>query len=169
MNEILTPRLQLFPLTMAHLQLALRGQELLAAALAFPIVADMAYPAVHRAMQTKVQKMAQADMATHAWYTYWLMVLKANPVAIGMIGFKGAPNVHGEVEIGYGVAPEYERQGYTTEAAQALVAWGLAQPTCHAVIAATYKDNVASQRVLQKIGMTLAQEEETEFIWRITG
>lgn len=167
MDELITTRLRLYPLTVAQLQLALADQNLLSAALALPIVADMAYDAVHRAMQVKVRKMNEAAPADHYWYTYWLMVLRTDAVGIGLVGFKGAPDPYqGEVEIGYGIASEYERQGYTTEAVAALVDWGLARPECNSVIGVTYKENIASQRVLQKVGMELVQTGATELVWR---
>lgn len=167
MNELVTPRLRLFPLTMEQLQLALCDQELLEAELELPIVTDMAYKTIYQAMQAKVQKMMKADPATHHWYTYWLIVLRINPAGVGLIGFKGAPNKQGEVEIGYGIAPEYERQGYMTEAAQALVAWGLVQPECQCVRAITLKSNTASRRVLEKIGLIVDQVRDNDLIWRI--
>src|SRR5262245_59768241 len=39
---------------------------------------------------------------------------------VGSCSFKGPP-VDGMVEIAYGIDPEHQRQGYATEAAQALV------------------------------------------------
>ena len=163
----MTARLHLYPLSMGQLQLALDDQDLLAGALSLPIVADMAYDAVYQAMHAKVKKMAQAPLVMHRWYTYWLMILQSNPVGIGLIGFKGAPNMHGEVEIGYGISPEYEGRGYTTEAAQALVDWGLAQSECRSVRAITLKSNIASHRVLEKTGLTIDQVRDDDLIWRI--
>jgi RimJ/RimL family protein N-acetyltransferase len=46
------------------------------------------------------------------------------------------------------------RQGYATEAARAVVAWGLAQPEMHRVWAVCDVENPASGRVLEKAGMT---------------
>jgi RimJ/RimL family protein N-acetyltransferase len=57
-------------------------------------------------------------------------------------------------EIGYVLARRAWRQGYATEAASAVVAWGLAQPEMHRVWAVCDVENPASARVLEKAGMT---------------
>jgi len=53
----------------------------------------------------------------------WLMKHNADRMVFGSIGFKGKPNNHGTVEMGYGIAAGYRLQGYTYEAAIALVDW----------------------------------------------
>jgi ribosomal-protein-alanine N-acetyltransferase len=42
---------------------------------------------------------------------------------IGSIGFHGAPDDQGRVEIGYRVEPEYRRRGFAREAVQAMFDW----------------------------------------------
>jgi len=46
---------------------------------------------------------------------------------VGSIGFHGAPNEDGQVEIGYHVEPGFRRRGLATEAAFALLAWARAE------------------------------------------
>ena len=57
-------------------------------------------------------------------------------------------------EIGYVLARSAWRQGYATEAASAVVDWGLAQPGLHRVWAVCDVENAASARVMEKAGMT---------------
>lgn len=57
------------------------------------------------------------------------------------------------VEIGYVLARAFWNHGYITEAAQAMVDWALRQPEIFRVWAVCDVDNVASSRVLEKIGM----------------
>jgi RimJ/RimL family protein N-acetyltransferase len=57
-------------------------------------------------------------------------------------------------EIGYVLARSAWRQGYATEAANAVVAWALSQPELHRVWAVCDVENTASGRVLEKAGMT---------------
>ncbi len=57
-------------------------------------------------------------------------------------------------EIGYVLARSAWRQGYASEAASAVVAWGLAQPELHRVWAVCDVENPASARVMEKAGMT---------------
>ena len=81
------------------------------------------------------------------------MVHAAERTVIGDAGFKGKPGSQGMVEIGYSVLPAYRGQGFATEAARALVDWALAQPEVKRIIAECSPDNVASIRILEKLGM----------------
>lgn len=64
----------------------------------------------------------KSDPENRVWYAPWSMVLKDAQEYVGDLGFKGPVKKHA-VEIGYGVLPEYEGQGYTTEAVQAMTQW----------------------------------------------
>lgn len=85
------------------------------------------------------------------WYAPWSMVLTDSREAVGDIGFKGEAKNHA-VEIGYGVRADYEGNGYTTEALQAMTQWAFGQKDVAFVEAETVPDNKASQRVLEKCG-----------------
>ena len=85
------------------------------------------------------------------WYAPWKMTLKDSQEFIGDLCFKGPVKNH-SVEIGYGIQPEYEGRGYTTEALQALTKWAFGQKDVVFVEAETAPDNRASQRVLEKCG-----------------
>lgn len=85
------------------------------------------------------------------WYAPWKMTLKDSQEFIGDLCFKGPVKNH-SVEIGYGIQPEYEEHGYTTEALQALTKWAFGQKDVVFVEAETAPDNKASQRVLEKCG-----------------
>jgi RimJ/RimL family protein N-acetyltransferase len=76
---------------------------------------------------------------------------------VGDAGFL-APPAGGEVELGYAVRPEHRGRGYATEAARALVEWALAQPGVDRVVAEFEHDNVASKRVLERVGMRPVDE-----------
>ena len=91
-------------------------------------------------MRMKLEKMARAQPTQRAWYTYWLLVVRAfpssaAPFGAGLIGFKGFPDANGEAEIGFGIDPACQGQGYTTEAARAMIAWAFQEPACQAVVA----------------------------------
>lgn len=85
------------------------------------------------------------------WYAPWRMTLKSDHTYIGNLGFKGTAHDNA-VEIGYGVLPEYEGKGYTTEAVQAMAQWAFGNSDVIFVEAETEPDNKASQRVLEKCG-----------------
>ena len=84
------------------------------------------------------------------WYAAWKITLRDGNV-IGDLCFKGPPQ-QDEVEIGYGISPAWQGQGYATEAVKAAMDWAFVQTGVTFVTAETEADNGASQRVLEKIG-----------------
>lgn len=86
------------------------------------------------------------------WGAEWKIELNGEGVVIGGIGFKGAPDEKGNVEVGYGIDEAYRRRGYATEAVGGLVRWATTQEGVRCVNAQTEEDNKVSQKVLQKNG-----------------
>ena len=84
--------------------------------------------------------------------------------SVGGIGFKSAPNERGEVEIGYGICHSCQGRGVATEAVVALC--DFAQPRARVVLAETDRENVASQRVLEKSGFQSVNEIDGLIRWR---
>ncbi|WBO65522.1 GNAT family N-acetyltransferase [Streptomyces camelliae] len=80
--------------------------------------------------------------------------------AIGGIGFHGAPDEEGWVEVGYDLAEGARGQGYATEALRTLADWALARDDVRMVIATVEHANVPSQRVVSRAGFTRATVEE---------
>jgi RimJ/RimL family protein N-acetyltransferase len=80
----------------------------------------------------------------------WLITMSDGGAAAGMIDFRLAAS---RAEVGYVLAQRYWGRGLMTEAAGAVVEWVIAQPEIHRVWATVDLDNVASQRVLEKVGM----------------
>ncbi len=91
------------------------------------------------------------DPENRIWYAPWEMVRNDGGESIGDVDFKGPAKNHA-VEIGYGVQPDYEGHGYTTEAVQAMTRWAFSQKDVVFVEAETAPDNKASQRILEKCG-----------------
>jgi RimJ/RimL family protein N-acetyltransferase len=119
------------------------------------------------ALRSKYEKMARLLSRHHPWYTYWLMVTKQDRCGVGMVGFKGKPTSKGDVEIGYATAPDYRDNGYMTEAVAGMVQWAFDQPYCEAVVAETMRENVASHRVLEKVGMVIDGNTKKMIRWRL--
>ncbi len=84
------------------------------------------------------------------WYAVWLIYSKGGE-KIGYLCFKGV-STDGVTEIGYGILPKFCGNGYATEAVGTVVKWALNQPEIKSVIAETDIENIASQKVLKKIG-----------------
>jgi RimJ/RimL family protein N-acetyltransferase len=80
----------------------------------------------------------------------WVIVRKEDNQLLGMVGFR----VDGHrLELGYVLARTYWSRGYMTEAVQALVDWALSQDDIYRVWAVCDLENIASARVLEKVGM----------------
>lgn len=95
---------------------------------------------------------AQEHPEIRELYAMWLMKLKGKPdTIIGDLCFKGLSG-DGMVEIGYGVYPAYERQGYATEAVRAMIDWVIKRDGVKSVEAEADEDNAASLRILEKCG-----------------
>ena len=122
---------------------------------------------IERAVRIKLEKMAHVGLKDHVWFTYWLIVLRESERGIGLVGFKGIPDECGEVDIGYGLTLEYEGQGYMSEAVRSLIGWAFSQKDCAVIAPSTAKTNLASRRVLEKVGMTVYQETAGERFWRL--
>src|SRR5512139_1764939 len=133
MVQIQTRRLQLFPLRLDQLQCYIASPEVLEGELGFKVSREIVTDQLRRAIAMKVARMERADPSEHAWYTYWLIVVKDNLFGAGLAGFKGLPDAQGQVEIGYGIDPAYQNKGYMTEAVQGLIQWAFREPGCRAV------------------------------------
>jgi RimJ/RimL family protein N-acetyltransferase len=70
---------------------------------------------------------------------------------IGLVGM--IREGHGQAEIGWAIGVEHRGQGYATEAARALVAYGVALLGLHRIHADTSTDNLASWRIMERLGM----------------
>lgn len=166
MDIIETPRLRLAPLSERQLGLCLHNLPAFEQDLGISFARDVVDTPVLRALGMKLKKMRQADPSTHVWYTYWLVIVQAENVGAGLVGFKGYPNEDGSTEIGYGISPRFQNQGYMTEAVRGLVEWAFSHPFCETVTATTVK-NPASNRLLQKLGARLVEHGRDSSSWKI--
>lgn len=63
------------------------------------------------------------------------------------------------------IDPEYQKQGYASEAAQRMVEYAFKDLRVKQIIAATQYANLASQNVMKKIGMKLTRNPLPEPTW----
>lgn len=81
------------------------------------------------------------------------IVLKENNILIGGCGIYVSDPDNREGYIGYVLNRYFWGHGYATETAQALLEFGFNQLKLHRIFATCDPDNIASKRVLEKIGM----------------
>lgn len=86
------------------------------------------------------------------WWLY-LFIHPADRALAGMGGYKGPPDEHGMVEIGYQIYEPYRNRGLVTEAAIGLINRAFEHPDVMIVQGHTLAEENASVRVLKKCGM----------------
>ena len=78
--------------------------------------------------------------------------LKTEHAPIGLCGFLKRDYLE-EPDIGFAILPEYERQGFTFEAANALMSYGKNTLNLDRILAITLESNTASRKLLGKLGL----------------
>ena len=86
------------------------------------------------------------------WCRYLLLRQDGRRILIGTFG-AGFPSVdRGESEIGYGLLPAWQRQGFAAEAVTAMLPWLQQRRPIEAFVAQTFPHFYGSVRVLEKCG-----------------
>jgi len=81
------------------------------------------------------------------------VTLRSTGELIGNVGLRQSIPAAHEAEIGYELSPASWGCGYATEAARAMLAFGFSARGLHRIHAYCIAENVASVRVLEKLGM----------------
>jgi [ribosomal protein S5]-alanine N-acetyltransferase len=150
--------IRLYPVTLSQMQARLAGEGSLAG---FAVTEDV-IPSVVLALASQALKAGQSPR----WRAPCLFVSGVPPVAVGSAAFMGEP-VNGRIEVGYGVAPVYAGRGFATAGVRLMVEQALSQPEVEEVYAETAIGNIASKRVMQKIGFTHIGQRESEHDGRV--
>ena len=82
----------------------------------------------------------------------WAVIRKSDEVFIGLCGIRSLPG-HSAPDLGYRLKSQHWGVGYATEAAGAVLHFALHVLGHVRVVAKVLKGNIASIRVLEKIGM----------------
>ena len=91
-------------------------------------------------------------------------VMLHNGSIIGGIGLETIDE--STFEIGWVVSRDYRNKGFTTEAGNALIGYAFEQLSAKKVIAHCDIRNIASEKVMKKLGMTLINDSGTRFYER---
>lgn len=105
-----------------------------------------------------LREAAAAGAGPDPWAFGFAAVHRDEGRVVGSAGFKGPPTAEGVAEVAYAVAPAYERQGYATEAAGALVDFARADGRVRRILAHTLPAEGPSPAVLRKCGFAFAGE-----------
>jgi RimJ/RimL family protein N-acetyltransferase len=108
----------------------------------------------------KPQSRAQTQMRIHAIFDHWeqhgfglcAVVDRAARTFIGFCGLQYLDNTS-EIEVGYRLAKRFWGMGLATEGAGATLRYGFDELGLDRIVAVVHPENVASQWVIQKIGL----------------
>ena len=85
-------------------------------------------------------------------YGRWATFLKNGMQFIGWAGLAYLPEFD-EIDLGYRFSPQYWGMGFATEASQAILTYGFDKLELRQIIAIAMKENKASIKVMEKVGM----------------
>lgn len=172
MENLVTTRLHLVPFKLEVVKVAIMGNAELASFLGLTVLPDWYW---HDDEFSNNLPMIVDILCKYPFQTEWgwgsLIIHKAKNTLIGHVMVKVIPDSTfsptGSLEIGYYIASSYRQQGYASEATKAVVDWALSLPSVQSVTAGCDPDNIASKRVLEKIGMQLVESREKVLVWKL--
>ena len=105
----------------------------------------------HRSVAETEQFLSRCEDVWEKRIAYpWALRLKSDGSFAGML--EARVNQH-SVDIGYVLSPHLWRRGLMSEAVSGLVTWAMNQPELYRVWAVCDWENVASARLLERVGM----------------
>jgi RimJ/RimL family protein N-acetyltransferase len=106
-------------------------------------------PPLDRVQRLVNNQIEQWDKIGYAW---WAVELKSSGRLVGWNGLQYLPETQ-ETEIGYLIDRPLWGQGLTPEAGQVGLRYGFGHVKLGTIIALAHPENVASRRVMEKLGM----------------
>ena len=101
---------------------------------------------IHRKIEEKM------DDYEKYGYGRWITILKEDNQFVGWSGLAYLPEFD-ETDLGYRFLKEFWGRGLATEASRAILAYAFEQLGLEKIIAIAMKENLASIRVMEKVGM----------------
>lgn len=107
-----------------------------------------------------ISKISFKDYDTYG-YGRWAVVHKEDQKVIGFAGLKYLPEMD-ETDIGYRFLPKYWGKGIATEVSKPIIKYGFEQLKLERIIGIAMEQNIASWKVLEKIGLRFYKIDEYE-------
>lgn len=123
-------------------------------------------PDLKEAFESSILPNSKDSNEDRLFYTLWIIIDKKLNVIVGGVLFTGLPTENGEVEIGYGINPEFQKMGYATEMVQLMCKWAFEQKNIKSVTAKTDSGNIPSHKTLLKNQFVKISEDEAGWFWR---
>ena len=89
----------------------------------------------------------------------WAVIEKKSENYLGWCGLKYTPDLD-EFDIGYRLMKKYWNQGFATEAGKACLEIGFNQFNMKSIVGRAMKENLASIKVLEKLGLIMLEERD---------
>ena len=139
---------------------------------------EKSVPAIERWLVWTIDSYRELAGLSQPPYADYAIELKAGGRFIGSVGIvptvvpwgalRGDANdalIRPEIGLFWGILPAFRRRGYATEAGRALLDFLFHQLRVRQVVATTESDNIASQRTMSKLGMTLLHNPLEQPAW----
>ena len=167
-----TARLELVSLSPEAIDALLDGALDRAAALVGAAVSEEWAAATRRPLRYR-QGQLRDDPAVQPWLLRAMVRRRPQPEVVGHIGFHGAPDAAGALEVGYAVLPGHRRQGYAEEAVRALFAWARREHGVRRSVASVSPGNAPSRGLIGKLGFRQTgtrwdDEDGEELVFELT-
>lgn len=111
--------------------------------------------------ESRRQSIAWMRMVSRYWDTggfgFWAVILKETGETIGWSGTWNLQETC-EPEIGFAVAPRFWGRGFATESACVALNYSFNKRRAVKTVAVAMPNNLASRRVMEKLGMRLAEQ-----------
>jgi [ribosomal protein S5]-alanine N-acetyltransferase len=160
-DDIVTPRLSLISATPEMLRSEQAGEGRLGEFIRCVVPTN--WP--HENWEPHVYDFMLTQLAEHpeqlGWHRYVSLISPdGSRTLIGSLGAFTKAGHPSECEIGYGMLPQFEGQGFATEGARALIEYLRCDERIESVIAHTFPSIPASIRVMEKCGMVFDGDGE---------
>lgn len=109
----------------------------------------------------KVQKLVEKQQKhwDEHGYGWWALSLAEGDQLMGWCGLNFLPETS-EIELKYLLAETFWGRGIATEASRVSLKYTLTDTEIDTIIGLVHPENIASQRVLEKVGMSLVERKE---------
>lgn len=162
MDDIVTPRLALRPLTAEIVRAAMGNRDALESLVGARVPDD--WPSDELAEILPIFA-GVFERYPEAAARHRLIILSAERTLIGDLGLRQVAD--DTWELGYSTLPAYRRQGYTFEAARALLDWAITRPSPPRITAECDADNAGSARTLEKLGLREVARDGNTIRWEL--
>lgn len=164
-----TARLQLVPYSPQDMLNLIDGYEQFERSFGLPAAQGLREFFVSGDVSPDWVAMLHTATTADPWLFGFAVIHRESRSVIGTLGFKGPPDDAGMVEIAYGIVPDFQRQGFATEAAMAGYQFAVDSGRVCLVRAHTLPTGNASTRVLAKCGFEQVGEvvdPDDGLVWR---